>query len=310
MSLPAFIKDEARRVLRRLPIIGKIARQRDDLRAIVQQLWQPPGHFYSPIPSPTDIARQYGRREEAPAGIALNEEAQLALLEAIGAVTQSHPFVEQPTEGMRYYFRNLAFGPVDALVWSALLRLWRPVNVIEVGSGFSTAVLLDTSERFLSHSVNITLVEPYPALVQSLLKPNDRVHMLSSDVQDVPLAEFEKLRSGDVLFIDSTHVSKSGSDVNFLLFDVLPRLAIGVNVHVHDVFYPFEYPREWATQGRAWNEAYLLRAFLYENPRFEVVLWSSWLAINHANALHSAIPVPNSLRSFWDPASIWLRKRA
>jgi hypothetical protein len=96
-------------------------------------------------------------------------------------------------------------------------------------------------------------------------------------LQDVPLSTFQLLDSGDVLFVDSTHVAKLGSDVNRILFEILPALASGVVVHFHDVFYPFEYPKNWVREGRGWNETYVLRAFLEYNEAFEILLWGHML---------------------------------
>jgi hypothetical protein len=112
---------------------------------------------------------------------------------------------------------------------------------------------------------------------------------------------FAELEAGDVLFIDSTHVSKVGSDVNFLFLDVLPRLPPGVHVHVHDVFYPFEYPREWVLGGSGWNEAYLLRGLLTHNPRLRIELWNSFLASGHRTELEALMPrwVPDGCSSLW-----------
>ena len=90
-------------------------------------------------------------------------------------------------------------------------------------------------------------------------------------------AVFDDLAAGDVLFIDSSHISKIGSDVNMLFLDVVPRLPAGVHVHVHDIIWPFEYARKWVYEGRAWNEAYLLRALLINNERLRVTLWGSQL---------------------------------
>jgi hypothetical protein len=291
------MKALARRVLRRLPGVGKIVRQRDELRTTVNQLWQPPGHFYSPIPSLDDIrAREAAIFHDRPlAGIALNEAGQLALLDRLAIAVR-------PLQGGRYQLGNPAFGPVDALVWAALLRTLRPTRVIEVGSGFSTALLMDTA------AVDLTLIEPYPALVQSLLKPGDRYRLLAEPLQTVPLETFDALTAGDVLFLDSTHVGKTGSDVNTALFDILPRLASGVYVHIHDIFDRFEYPREWIYQGRAWNEAYLVRAFLQYNPAFEIALWPSWLARAHPGRLAAAFPMTGD-RGVHDTGSLWLRKR-
>jgi hypothetical protein len=130
-------------------------------------------------------------------------------------------------------------------------------------------------------------------------------------VQDVDPAVFAALEAGDVLFIDSTHVAKMDSDVLYLLFQVLPTLADGVLVHVHDVPWPFEYPRIWLEQGKAWNEAYLLRAFLMYNSAFEIAFYGPFLAARHPEALARALPA--ATRSPSNPvtlahSSIWLRK--
>lgn len=97
----------------------------------------------------------------------------------------------------------------------------------------------------------------------------------------VSLAVFEKLNKGDILFVDSTYVSKTGSDVNYILFEILPVLKKGVIIHFHDVFYPFEYPKEWVFQGRNRNESYILKAFLMYNESFEIKLFSEYLHRHH-----------------------------
>jgi hypothetical protein len=107
-----------------------------------------------------------------------------------------------------------------------------------------------------------------------------------------------------MLIIDSTHVAKIGSDVNHLMFDVLPRLAPGVLVHVHDIHYPFEYPREWVYQGRAWNEAYLVRAFLMSNVAWEIVFFNSFIAARHGEALAASLPPAKDSAG----SSLWLRR--
>ncbi len=107
----------------------------------------------------------------------------------------------------------------------------------------------------------------------------------------------------DILFIDSTHVSKIGSDVNRLIFDILPALPRGVVVHFHDIFFPFEYPLEWLYEGRAWNEAYLLRAFLSYNKSFKILFWNSYLQAKQLDALNAAYPAMAVGGS-----SIWIKK--
>jgi len=185
-----------------------------------------------------------------------------------------------------------------------MLRHLRPKRVVEIGSGYSTAIALDTADAHLD-GLDLTCVEPYPERLQSLLRPGDgdRLKLVQRPVQDVPLDTYASLEGEDILFIDSTHVAKAGSDVLWLYFEVVPRLAPGVVVHVHDVFWPFEYPREWLAEHRDWTEDYLLRAFLTDNAQWEILLFGSWLWKEHASV------IPAELRT-GVPGSIWLRSRS
>ena len=187
-----------------------------------------------------------------------------------------------------------------------MIRYLRPKRIIEVGSGFSSCVTLDTNQLFFGNSISTTFIEPYPSLLLSLLKETDKnsAKIISRRVQDVDMAEFEALAANDILFIDSTHVSKVSSDVNCIFFDILPRLATGVHIHFHDIFYPFEYPKEWLLEGRAWNEAYMLRAFLQYNKSFEVVLMNTYMEHFHESFFKENMPLCLNNRG----GSIWIRK--
>ncbi len=167
--------------------------------------------------------------------------------------------------------------------------------------------MLDTNELFFEGAIACSFVEPYPELLRSLLRDGDdsRITIVPRALQTVEVEEFERLEANDLLFIDSTHVAKIGSDVNYLFFEVLPRLAPGVYVHLHDIFYPFEYPREWVLEGRAWSEAYLLRAFLTLNRSYEIVLFNTFLEHFHRELFEDHMPL--CLRN--PGGSIWLRRR-
>lgn len=207
----------------------------------------------------------------------------------------------------RYCLANEFFCYGDAFVYQAMLRHLRPARVIEVGAGWSSAVLLDTDERFLGNSIACTFVEPYPERLLSLLRPADvaRMRLLRKRLQDVPLAEFAALQANDVLFVDSSHVAKTGSDVLHALFAVLPVLRAGVHVHVHDVHVNFEYPESWVREGRSWNEAYFLRAFLMHNRDWEIVLHGPTLAEYAPEQLLPRMPrVAENVGG-----SLWLRRR-
>jgi Methyltransferase domain len=268
----------------------------------------PPGHFHSPYPSLDEIHRYAGRLwgeqpRELPA-IDLNAEGQLELLEALSAFHDSLTFPAQPDPSFRYYFENRYYSYGDATVLFSMTRYLEPACIVEVGSGFSSGVLLDTNERFFDNAIECTFIDPHPDRLLALARPGDldRAHLMKTYVQDVPLAVFQSLEANDVLLIDSSHVSKAGSDVNYLFFDVLPRLAPGVHVHLHDVFYPFEYPRRWVEGRRwAWNEAYLLRAFLEYNTAFEIRFFNNYLVRFHADAIKRMLPtmLKNSGGSIW-----------
>jgi predicted O-methyltransferase YrrM len=228
----------------------------------------------------------------------LAEERQVSLARQLG------PMLEEPFEGPRYSTRpeNTMYLAADAAVYRAMLRHLRPSRVLEVGSGYSTAIALDTANSHLS-GLKLRCVEPHPDRLLDLLERGDRVELDRCFIQDLPLEEYDTLRDGDVLFIDSTHVVKPGSDVIWLFLRVLPRLSPGVVVHVHDIFWPFEYPPEWLAEQRNWTESYLLHAFLAGNRSWEILLFSSWLW-RHRTEL-----VPKRL-SAGAPGSIWLRKVA
>lgn len=241
--------------------------------------WVPAGHFYSPIPDPQTIARRadriFDRQLRDLPGIDLAREEQIAYGAKLFAAYRDDYFPEHSAPPRRYYWRNDYFPFGDAFYTDRFVRTVGPRRIVEVGSGFSSAVMLDACDDLAAEGnpvPQLEFIEPNPERLQSLLRPTDfeRVTLREQEVQDVPIEVFESLADSDLLFIDSSHVAKTGSDLCFLLFEVLPRLAPGVFVFVHDVPWPFEYPRHWVEEGRAWNEAYLLRAFLQFNSAFAV----------------------------------------
>jgi predicted O-methyltransferase YrrM len=193
------------------------------------------------------------------------------------------PFTENKNNKTRYYFENGVYSYTDAIFLYSMIRHFKPKQIIEIGSGFSSSIILDTNEHFMNNSIKLTCIEPYTDRLKSLLNNNDEntTIIIEKDVQDVHIETFEKLNSGDFLFVDSTHVVKTGSDVNYILFEILPKLKSGVFIHFHDIFYPFEYPKDWVFIGRNWNEDYFLQAFLMYNNKFEIKLFSHYLHKHH-----------------------------
>jgi len=175
--------------------------------------------------------------------------------------------------------------------------------MIEVGSGYSSLLTADVNRRFLNNELALTCIEPYPApfLLEGVPGMSE---LIESQVQDVPLSTFERLQSGDILFIDSSHVSKTGSDVNTIYFDIIPRLKRGVLIHIHDIFLPADYPKEWVIdEKRCWNEQYLLRALLMFSHAFEVVFGCAYAAYQHADWVKKALG-----GELYGGGSLWIRK--
>ena len=270
----------------------------------------PPGHFYSPLPSSEEIAGAYERGfpDSAFKDIDLNEAGQYALIEHFPAYYKEIPFPENRTEKSRFHLANESYGHFDAIMLYCMLRHHRPARIIEVGSGFSSAAMLDANDAAPDRKAELTFIDPDTSRLDPLLRPDDsnRVTVVRQRVQDVPLALFSTLRENDVLFIDSSHVSKIGSDVNHIFFEIFPSLNPGVLIHIHDVAANFEYPREWLDAGRAWNEQYLLRAFLMNNRDYRIELFTAWVF----NRRHARLAGKRTMCASGGGGQIWLRKLA
>ena len=288
-----------------------LKRERDELAASLNTVrFVPPGHFYSPIPALDEVARDEERIFRVPdviPGVDLNTSGQLRLLDEFAQYYAELPFRAEKIPERRYHFENPNYSYSDGICLYSMIRHAKPKRIVEVGSGYSSCATLDTNEIFFENEILCAFIEPYPDLLFSLLRQGDadRIEVLRCPLQDVDLVRFEELQDSDILFIDSTHISKVGSDVNYLMFEILPRLRSGVYIHVHDIFYPFEYPRSWVFEGRAWNEAYLLRAFLQYNDAFAVVFFNTYLELFFADRVRQAMPL--CLKN--PGGSLWLRRK-
>lgn len=234
------------------------------------------GHFYSVIPDLEDVIRRretlFGHEDDL-AGVELNLPNQMALLDDLRRQHDERPL--ELSAGKRYDVENGSFSYDDGPVLHYLLRHLKPKRIIEIGCGYSSAIMLDTDELYLDNNINFTFIDINLDNLKSGLHEDDRsrITMIEQPVQTVDLSIFSRLDSGDLLFVDSSHVSKIGSDLNHILFRILPRLKKGVFVHFHDVRYPFEYDESLIKNKVFWNEAYILRSFLQFNSRFEICFW-------------------------------------
>lgn len=293
-----------RALIDRLPVIHNLNEQVRTLSGQVLTLNEqvrkagvyPAGHYYSPIPSEEDILLDINCRnpvgDELP-GIKLNKDSQYELLEEYAEFYKELPFPEEQAADYRYYYNNRWFGYSDAIFLFCFLKKQMPKRIVEVGSGFSSAVMLDTIDHCYSERPEITFIEPYPERLISLFKEVDQanVRLIDKRVQEVDLDLFLALESGDLLFIDSSHVVKCGSDLQIMMFEILPQLRPGVFVHFHDVFYPFTYPSKWLVEGRYWNENYFLRAFLSYNSEWSISFFNTYIHFMFADLVKEKMPL-------------------
>jgi len=269
--------------------------------------WVPPGHFYSIVPGEDDVRRAKARMEDAGPTIA---GIRLAPGDLVPGFLERAALVSDWDGGAdktrRYHLDNQAFDVADALMLRATLLLNRPARVVEVGSGWSSACTLDTIDE-LGLDTQVTFIEPYPQNLEARLRPGDRerVDIRVAEVQTVPTEVFAALEAGDILFIDSSHVFKPGSDVDDYFSRVLPALQSGVHVHIHDIFWPFEVPGTWLDEGRAWNEGHALRNFLYANDAWDITAFNDYFHRFHRDVITEALP----LMLEHPGGSIWLKRR-
>lgn len=263
-----------------------------------------PVHFYSPIPNISELPdKLWSERYEK--GWDLRRPQQLALLSQLARYAgEMSSTLEKETPGRphEYFWDNPAFNPTDALVYYCMIRNFQSKKIVEVGAGYSTMVAAKAGRK--NGNTILRCIEPFPMKVLADgLSGVDR--LICKRVQDVPIEEFDDLGENDILFVDSTHVSKVGSDVNHIVFKILPRLRSGVLVHFHDIFLPWNYPQSWVKEHKLfWNEAYLILALLMFNDSFEVLLANHLLGIEHQDALKASFPFAPS----WGGGSLWIRK--
>jgi hypothetical protein len=274
-------------------------------------------HYYSPVPDIADLrARGVWARRAPMSGVDMREEDQLKLLRELGGAYGTEcRWPHRPTgDEAQFYTDNTSFSYGCAAATHAVLRRFRPRQVIEIGSGFSSRVIAaalwmnakDTGER-----ADYVVVDPHPA--PGLARLPGLGSVVRRRVEVLEVDRFRTLGAGDVLFVDSGHTVRTGGDVNFLILEVLPALAPGVVVHFHDIALPYEYAEVYATNPRFrmfWTEAYLLQAFLCHNSAYQVLLAMNFLMRDHAAAFQASWP-------HYDPAlhrstshSFWIRRVA
>jgi hypothetical protein len=268
-----------------------------------------PFHYYHPAFDAEALPPSVWTRESSLAGIDLRLEQQLQLLDQFRYCDELRRFPLHNKTGSGFRYFNGMFGPGDAEILYSVIRHFRPRRMIEIGSGHSTLLAkaaLDLN-RAEGHQAEHICIEPYAA---PWLENLGLTQVIRDRVENLDPAIFQNLRENDILFIDSSHMVRTGGDVVFEHLEIVPRLWPGVLVHVHDIFLPFEYPLAWSRDLKLfWTEQYLVQAFLAFNAEFEIVLALNYLNAHHREALARAAPVYAGQRGA-QPASLWIRRTA
>jgi hypothetical protein len=270
-----------------------------------------PAHFYQPIPNTRELDERIWSRVSRLPGLRLNEDHQVRRLADFSKKYGGEycQFPSEPTSQPSHYFvNNGSFESVDGEILYCMIRDLKPQRIFEIGSGNSTYLAAQAAlkNREEGNPCDLVAFEPYPnEVLRSGFPGLSQLHPVKA--QEILLETFDQLRDSDILFIDSSHVLKIGSDVQYLYLEVLPRLREGVVIHVHDVFLPADYPRSWVMDRHIfWNEQYLLQAFLACNRDFEIQWAASYMHRTHPGQLAAAFPSYNPTMHM--PGSFWIKR--
>lgn len=264
-------------------------------------------HYYQPIFDPHAISREMMLTQLPLADIDLNIQRQLDLLKSFHYQIELNTIPRHYVENYQdYYHGNPSIGVGDAELLYNIIRKMEPGKIIEIGAGYSTLLirkaLLENHRKGL-RSEHIC-IEPYEMPWLDEIEP---IKVIRSPIQDVDMNIIDALDSNDILFIDSSHVIRTGGDVTYNILYILPRLKPGVIIHFHDIFLPSEYPEEWIKRKRRyWTEQYLLLAFLMYNKSFEILCSAHYIAIHHRDVMELACPTYSKMGG--SCGSFWIRK--
>lgn len=255
-----------------------------------------PIHYYEPLPDFRSItAEQINRRRTYP-GIDFKWDEQLTLVNELTAYSDE-------LRELQFDFDNAFFNGFDAAVYYSLIRHLQPHRVVEIGGGYSTQM----ADRALRRNGkgNLICIEPYPE--ERLLKADLNIELIQKRVEEIDLDFFSRLEAKDILFIDSSHTVKFGSDVCYEFLEVFPILKPGIWIQIHDIFFPHDYPADWLLNQRlALNEQYLLEAFLAFNKTFTTQLANHWLCLEHLD--EAARLWPNVTSPTHRASSFWMKR--
>lgn len=265
-------------------------------------------HYYEPLPDFSNLTKDRVLKRRVSTAIEWNLEKQLNWLKKLKQYSSE---IKAIKDNQEFDFFNNFYLELDAALYYALIREIKPQRIIEIGCGYSTQIasLSLARNQQEGHQGKIICIEPYPQ--PQLTEAKIDVQLIQEQVENIDLQIFEQLIAGDILFIDSTHTVKFGSDVCREILEILPVIASGVWIHFHDIFFPYDYPLQWLIEERrAWNEQYMLEAFLAYNPDFEVVLANHWLSVDYSQQVAEIWPGVLDWQDIYHHCGgLWLRKK-
>lgn len=288
-----------------MEIFGKIERLKQyspcSKKGWGYESYAPFNRYDSPYINEENMEYAYFQRKHTkPKDVNLNEEGQVAFGKELNLFYNDFYQDIEMGDFKRWHQNNGMFDESDAALYYSILRFFKPKKIIEIGSGHSTALALDVKEKYLSN-LEMTCIEPYPERLLENVQSNE-IKLYKKYVQEIDSVFFERLETGDILFIDSSHVAKMGGDIPYEYFEILPQIKSGVVIHIHDIFYPFDYPERWIREGRCYNEAFILRALLMNSESYEILFFNDMMYQTNTEMYLKMCKNPGG-------SSIWLRKK-
>lgn len=268
-----------------------------------------PDQYYQPLINPRKhLKNSLSKPRNLPA-VNFNDQEQLALLREFHYGEELLKIPLTKTKDQTYYYNNKSFEAGDSEYLYSIIRHFKPEKIVEVGCGFSTMMARNgiamNYQQDPEYSCKHICIEPYEFNWLEELG----VEVIREKVEDVTMGVFQSLGRNDILFIDSSHMIRPQGDVLFEYLEVLPALQSGVLIHIHDIFSPGDYPREWIYKDhRLWNEQYLLEAFLSYNNEFRIVGAVNYLFNKYKEDIITKCPVLKEQVELRNPASFWMVK--
>jgi hypothetical protein len=273
------------------------------------------GHFYSIIP---DINDKYNSIGSKFLNLDFNEKNHIKILDEINNYLINFDEIfgynensNQRQQNFQYSLINDSFGWMDARLLYYFIQKNKPKKIIEIGSGNSTLLIYNINKMF-NLNIEITCVDPYPTDYVKNLHNSGEINLINDKLENINLNLFKNLEENDILFIDSSHVVKLDSDVLYYFTNIFPILNKNVIIHIHDIFFPNDYPNEWLIQGRFWNEQYFLYIFLQYNSKFKIQFCNSYSLFKYSEKLKeiqkNSYEIKNNItKDIFGGGSIWLQ---